>query len=926
MRATLLGLCWLALGFGCGSASSSSATVDDAAVAREAFEDHTRARLASVADFEPLAATEYGRQALKYVLTGLSTEAAGVRFLDARFYRLHDEWYWFRLLNGARVPGAELVQPPRGPGLPSIADCYAWARAQPQLPSELRWADGDRLYAPRFYNLALGATRTFGLGTLIHVPASASRPARWGFLLEFVDAPPPAFIARTFELLGAALPAEVRDGLVWVTRSQAQDALAQSFAAQHLPYADRVVRLKDLAEPGQTEVYAEGVAAGHLKLVRAGEPLTSTDDDVLVLEEVPDALPPAAGLITAVPQTPLAHLALLARNRGIPDAHLGGALDDLALHDLAYYRRPVVVRATLAGGPTITAITEAELSHWKELGVRPPTTVPPVDVATLPLTRELSAAPLSDTPTVRRGFGGKAAGFVALFAGAAASLPDRVVAVSIRPYVEHLAPFRTRLEAMLASATFREDRRVRALVLEGHAAYAERFPTPDDAAFAERFLGAHPPGDVLGDFARAGGVRGALRDVHVAPATLAELTQALTQAFGHYAPTQGLRFRSSSTAEDVEGFNGAGLYDSNTGFLDAAAQPSSSDRAKTVEAALLKTWASYWSLDAYDERALEAVDHLSGNMGVVVHARFDDAAERANGVFLLTLERGRTSLSLNVQLGALSVTNPTSTQLPEVDLVVQEGAAAPRVTRQRASTLAPAGSAVLSDEQLLSLFADARAVAARWLEEDNRLRPAAQKASGAVLDFEFRHVAAGWPQLRVGTTPSRLVLKQVRSLESGVRAVDPTVAALPIPHDVLTRAQRVERRSCEAAAFSATVVEVFTNPLAAPDLGFSTDAFTAGVSVRLAAPALGHAAGDVLEVDHTQLVTRAHLTPSWGLDASFEPAAPLTSVRLTALGLYRLAAGAQALEGSDVRCTRTVLFSTPTEYLLGLLERAGSGG
>ena len=56
-------------------------------------------------------------------------------------------------------------------------------------------------------------------------------------------------------------------------------------------------------------------------------------------------------------------------------------------------------------------------------------------------------------------------------------------------------------------------------------------------------------------------------------------------------------------------------------------------------------------------------------MAVVVHANFDDPHEQSNGVFLLTLNGDSATLELNVQAGALSVTNPTSTQLPEVDRV-----------------------------------------------------------------------------------------------------------------------------------------------------------------------------------------------------------------------------------------------------------------
>jgi len=59
--------------------------------------------------------------------------------------------------------------------------------------------------------------------------------------------------------------------------------------------------------------------AGRLKIVRAGGTLEAAARmTLLVLEQSPDFLPPCRGLVTAVPQTPLAHISVLARNRGIP--------------------------------------------------------------------------------------------------------------------------------------------------------------------------------------------------------------------------------------------------------------------------------------------------------------------------------------------------------------------------------------------------------------------------------------------------------------------------------------------------------------------------------------------------------------------------------------------------------------------------------
>ena len=68
------------------------------------------------------------------------------------------------------------------------------------------------------------------------------------------------------------------------------------------------------------------------------------------------------------------------------------------------------------------------------------------------------------------------------------------------------------------------------------------------------------PANVLRDVIAAGGLKRMVpgptrRTKH----RLAALTQTLQDRFAHLSPLQGLRFRSSSTAEDATGFNGAGL-------------------------------------------------------------------------------------------------------------------------------------------------------------------------------------------------------------------------------------------------------------------------------------------------------------------------------------------------------------------------------
>ncbi|MFT3712235.1 MAG: PEP/pyruvate-binding domain-containing protein [Archangium sp.] len=893
----------------------------------DGFEDHAKTEIKAVSDFEALAITEHGRTSGKFIITGFGSDKEAVRYLDNSFYALHDEWYWFRLLNGQRIPGREGIVPVTGHEFATIADIYAWAKKETVLPLDLRWVDGDRLYSPRFYDLGLFVPpRAFGLGTLIHVIASGDRPERWAFQLEFSDSPSHAELVRFFAELEKTLPAGIGSQVVWVVRSPQQEVIAQDIESKQLQYFDRIIRLKDLTAPGELEVYNDGITAGRLRVKRSGE---STDDttstDILLLEDVPDFLPQCAGVVTAVPQTPLAHFNLLAKNRGIPNAYRAGVIDDQELLDLARFRSPVVVKSTGPGQLIIKPISEAQYSVWLQSQRKPAAAVTQVDIATLPYTVDLRTLSADDSDTLRPGIGGKATGYLGLLAGAPNATPDAVGAISIRPYVEHLAQFRPRLEAMLVAPGFNEDQRVRYLVLEGETSFNETHTTPADQTFLQEFTAAHPPGDTLGDLVRDGGVKQLIRKTPMNATTLATLTAALRAQFGHYSYLQGLRFRSSSTAEDIEGFNGAGLYDSNTGFLDAQLQPNSGDQKQTIEWAIKKTWASYWTAEAFEERALENIDHLSGNMAVVVHARFDDDKEKSNGVFLCTVKNGTVVMELNVQAGAVSVTNPTTTALPEIDRVtLAAGTSTPVIERIRPSTLVPMGTVLLTDAELLETFGHAKAVTTLWLERENTGKPVAQQSATQVLDFEFRQVPEGWPALSMGTPfPARVVLKQTRSLEPGIRGLSAELAAMPFPRDILNRSRRVERRTCESASFTAVVLEALTNPLATPDVGYSALPFTAQVSITMKAdvPGMGLATGQVMTFDHLALQDPTHpeLPARWSLVTNVTSGRELTAIQLRE-GRFQLSKGSLSHLGMELSCSVEVLRSTPTEFLLSLLQ------
>ena len=173
----LLSLCPLALQACAGAARQRRVPVkpDD-----PGFYDYSTPRVTSLAEFQQLAAVPAGvteRTAVagaEFVITNFSEPAQRkLHFLDGRYYQFHDEWAWFRLLNGQSVAGMDAMEPH---SFKSPEEARRWAIAhEDDLPEGLEVTDG-RLYARHFYDLTLSeGERPLGAGSLINVEARAQR-------------------------------------------------------------------------------------------------------------------------------------------------------------------------------------------------------------------------------------------------------------------------------------------------------------------------------------------------------------------------------------------------------------------------------------------------------------------------------------------------------------------------------------------------------------------------------------------------------------------------------------------------------------------------------------------------------------------------------------------------------------------------------
>jgi len=376
--------------------------------------------------------------------------------------------------------------------------------------------------------------------------------------------------------------------------------------------AGRVPRLgsEELMAHTSYQPVVTGTAFGTLRFVAAGQdPNTFTPSDLLVLEQVPEELPRCAGVITHQLQAPLAHIAVLAHQRGTPDMALRDAFHDATLRAL----EGQVVRLDV--GPQdfhIATATLAQAEHSWAASRPAQTFTPPLDADEREL-REVADLSSSDVDTV----GAKAAQL-----GAVNSLGGEVVtpggfAIPFARYLGHLQPFAHGIGAMLQDQGFRTDAADRARALDQ--------------------------------------LRGMIKAREVDPALLHEITRRI-----HGFHAQRVILRSSTNAEDLAGFNGAGLYESIViqGDADEAA----------IAVALREVWSSVWLQRAYDEREWYRIDHRRVAMGVLVQPFVADVVGSGVAITKNPYDEGRPAVFLNIQAGA-RVTDAQGDEIPEQYLV-----------------------------------------------------------------------------------------------------------------------------------------------------------------------------------------------------------------------------------------------------------------
>lgn len=452
----------------------------------------------------------------------------------------------------------------------------------------------------------------------------------------------------------------------------------------------------------------EGVAYGTLLRLTPEELATKVVSfrDILLLTRLPNELPLVGGTITEEFQTPLAHVNVAARSRGTPNLAYPQAFQD----EVVASNIGELVRFEVApSGFTLekTSLQEAE-AFWH--GSQRERFVPSFDTSA---TGIFAFADVGFADSTR--IGAKAANLAELSHVLGPHAPDKGLAVPFYYYDEFMTSAETSVELCDAAArdcsnTWRE-----AAACE----HARELCIPGDLPETLFELAARVIDDP--DFNRDTALREAvlanlryiIENTPVSDEFGGLLDARVTEVFADAK----VRIRSSTNAEDLPHFSGAGLYDSHGAYGSGT---------KAASRVVGKVFASVWTFRGFEERSLWNIDHLAVRMGAAINEAFTD--ELANGVLITQNIADPTvyGMYVNVQLGEAAVTNPGAGQLPEIFSILADTGY--QLVRQRYSSLSP-DAAILSDGEMRSLYDAGQRASAHF---------SALYERQVILDIEFK--------------------------------------------------------------------------------------------------------------------------------------------------------------------------------------------
>ncbi len=365
-----------------------------------------------------------------------------------------------------------------------------------------------------------------------------------------------------------------KKNLIYRPDSPSQERIAKQVARKGI----KTITNDALYKAAPYQAFNKGSGVGTLRIVKRGtsyEELIFEREDIVILQEAYPDISPVAGIMSTVFSTPLSHVNLRATGWGIPNAGYVKAFRD--------YKRldgKVVFYEVGDRTHTLRLATASEITaHKARREARRTVAIPAADLKTanMPMLSEIRA-------TQAHIFGSKTANLGEI-ASARLSLVQvpKGFGLPLFYYQRHIKANKLddAIDALLTSPQFAKDIRWRKAEL---------------AKLRAAILKAPIDSDVL---------------------------DAIYKRVRIKLSGGGVFVRSSTNAEDLKGFNGAGLYDT---VPNVHGKRDLGEAIKTV-------WASLWNFRAVEERDLFGIDQRSVFAGVLIQTGVNATAA---GVLITT--------------------------------------------------------------------------------------------------------------------------------------------------------------------------------------------------------------------------------------------------------------------------------------------------
>ncbi|HEX3020648.1 MAG TPA: PEP/pyruvate-binding domain-containing protein [Chitinispirillaceae bacterium] len=494
--------------------------------------------------------------------------------------------------------------------------------------------------------------RRFLLGAITYYEG----PKKWTYEIASIDNANAEMISLAYQKI--ASNCFFGDSLYFHPINQFSESAVKS-----LPASVKVITTNQLYEGITYQPLNYGTSIGKLVFMTAkqledGQYVSFRD--IVVLDAVPNDISVTSGIITQAFQTPLSHINVLSQNRGTPNMGLKNATIDSTL--LALKGKWVKLEVG-SYEYKVTEATQQEADEWWEAHRPAQVSVAKMNLEVKDL-RDINK--ILDYPKLKMAdaidsaipaFGGKASHFGCFPYMDSTKVPyPKGFAIPVYFYHQFMEQngFLERVTFLLSDSMFNND-----------------FQTRDKRLKKLR------------------------KDMEDAPVDTA-FTKMLMAKLNSEYPGIKMRFRSSTNAEDLDGFTGAGLYTSKSG------EPG--DTVSVLDA-IREVWSSVWYFRAFEERTYRKISHENVGMALLVHQSFPD--EEATGVAITAnpydVAQSEPAFYINVQYGDGSVVLPDANVTSDEFIYYFYAADKPIIYKGHSNVLPAGKETVLTPKQCFQL-------------------------------------------------------------------------------------------------------------------------------------------------------------------------------------------------------------------------------